>query len=177
MPLYFTIPQYIQFGKATEFLMGNYEADGVIWGQRIIQKGSPVLVNIVTDALRGQYEGQPNDSTLEGVAQYLLFLCGMFQLQARSISGGGGSVIPVPGGIMPDPIEFVVNDTTSPIITGGSTLIIPQFRGFNLVFGRNDIIQSQVDNGGTYFRWNKVTGLFQCFGVAQLDDLFSLNPV
>lgn len=114
---------------------------------------------------------------IEGVAQYLYWLCGKFQLQARNFTGGG-SVVPLPpGATMPNPVEFVVVDSGSPIITGGSTLVLTQFIGYNLIFSRNDIIQSQVNNGGSYFLWNKITGLFTCVGAAALDDLFSLNPV
>lgn len=56
MPLVYTIPQYIQFGEATTFLMANYQAEGVLWGGRLVQPSSPVLVAIVTDSLKWEYD-------------------------------------------------------------------------------------------------------------------------
>jgi len=52
----FTIPQYIFFGEATVFLMQNYQADGTLYGRRLINRASPVMVAIVTDILKWQYE-------------------------------------------------------------------------------------------------------------------------
>lgn len=52
----FTINQYINFGKATEFLMANYVAEGTFWGGTLLQQQSAVMVNIVTDALAWEYE-------------------------------------------------------------------------------------------------------------------------
>lgn len=58
MPLQYTIPQYIIFGEATVYLMGNYEAEGAIWGARLLWYQSPVLVAAVTDFLAWEYERQ-----------------------------------------------------------------------------------------------------------------------
>lgn len=117
---------------------------------------------------------QNTNITIEGVGQYLYWLCGQFQLQAQNLTGGG-IVVPT-GGSTPNPVEFIVS-STSPIPTGGSTLVLLQFRGFNIIFSRNDIIQSQVNNGGTYFSWNRVTGVFTSFGAASEDELYSINAV
>lgn len=78
---------------------------------------------------------------------------------------------------MPNPIEFEVNDSDTPIISGGTSLIIPQFVGYNVTFNRNNLPQTQLNSQPTYFRWNKVTCLFQCFPAAVKTDLFSINPV
>lgn len=56
MPLAYTIPQYITFGEVTTYLMANYQAEGVLWGGRLVQPFSPVLVAIVTDALKWEWE-------------------------------------------------------------------------------------------------------------------------
>jgi len=52
----FTTLQYIFFGEATVFLMQNYQADGALYGRRLINRASPVMVAIVTDILKWQYE-------------------------------------------------------------------------------------------------------------------------
>lgn len=119
---------------------------------------------------------QPNtDITIEGVAQYLYFLCGKFQLQARNLTGGGSTVLVPPIPTMPNPIEFIVDGTT-PIPTGGSSLVIPQFIGYNVYFDRNEQPKTQLVAQGNYYSWNKITGLFQCFPAAQEDEIFSINP-
>ncbi len=58
MPLQYTIPQYIVFGEVTVYLMGNYEASGVLWGNRLLEYQSPVLVAAVTDFLSWEYDRQ-----------------------------------------------------------------------------------------------------------------------
>lgn len=120
---------------------------------------------------------QTSNIPIEGVGQYLYWLCGKFQLQARNLTGGS-SVIPTPPITpMPNNLDFYVSAST-PIVTGGSSATFPQFIGYNIIFNRGGISQAQVNDGvNSYFTWNKITGLFQCFGVAQLDELFSINPV
>ncbi len=58
MPLQYTIPNYITFGEVTVYLMGNYEAEGAIWGARLLWYQSPVLVAAVTDFLAWEWERQ-----------------------------------------------------------------------------------------------------------------------
>ncbi|WP_218583128.1 hypothetical protein, partial [Pseudomonas sp. FSL A6-1183] len=84
----------------------------------------------MTDALNWQREGLPATETLDKVAQYLLWLCGQFQLQARNLTPGG-SVPPLPPFTpMPNAIEFLVTGAT-PIITGANSAVFPQFVGYN----------------------------------------------
>lgn len=119
-----------------------------------------------------------NNTGLRGTANYLIWLCGSYGMQVQAIGGGGGSVTPVnPGFITPNPIEFTVSDTTL-IPTGGYQVTIPQFIGFQLMFIRNGNTQYQYDNSGqnTYYKWNSVTGLFQCFGDAVEEEQFGLIP-
>jgi hypothetical protein len=76
----FTIPQYIFFGEATVFLMQNYEASGALFGKKLINRASPVMVAIVTDILKWQYEinvaaeaeANPENLLLIDTANYLL---------------------------------------------------------------------------------------------------------
>lgn len=76
----FTIPQYIFFGEATVSLMQNYQAGGALYGRRLINSASPVMVAIVTDILKWQYEinvaaaaeANPENLLLIDTANYLL---------------------------------------------------------------------------------------------------------
>ena len=118
----------------------------------------------------------PTLPNIDGVAQYLYWLCGKFQLQARNLVPGS-PVTPLPPFTpMPNPIEFVVGVGT-PILNGGSTLVIPQFIGYNVTFDRNNLPQTQLNSQPTFYMWNKVTGLFTVSPAAVTDELFSINPV
>lgn len=182
MSLIYTIPQYINLGEATVFLMGNYQNQGVLWGERLIKQQNPTLVAIVTDALNYQYQGLPNDSTLEGTAEYLFWLCGLFQLQARNLTGGS-SVVPTPPITpMPNNLDFYVDASTTPFVVGQMSQTFPQFIGYNIVFNRDGVPQAQANDGSSnYFSWNKITGqmlLLPSPGAAPvLGELFSINPV
>lgn len=119
----------------------------------------------------------PTNSTLQGTSNYLYALCAPFNKKAEYTlaQAGSGTVSPVSPITSPNPIEFVVSDS-SLMVAGGSSLTIASFIGFNLLFVRNNITQSQINNGGTYFSWNRLTGIFSCFGAASDSELFQFYP-
>ena len=179
-----SIPNIIQIGDLSNPLSLNYKSLGALFGATL-QQSNPLQIAMVTDALRWQYDGDPADITLRGVANYLLFLCGRFGVQAQNIisGGGGGSILPPPPLLAPNPISFVVADSGTPIVSGGSALLLngtsgnQDFRGYNLLFNRNNAPQSTTNNGSTYYTWNKNSGLFTCIGAAVLSELFDLYPI
>mgnify|MGYP006266875137 CR=1 FL=1 len=117
--------------------------------------------------------------TSRGVANYLYWMLGRFALEGQAIINGigGGTVIPINPGGTPNPIEFVVTSTSFMVI-GQSTIVIPSFIGYNLLFTRNNITQSIVNVGGgsSYFSWNKINGTFTCYPAAVAGELFQLYP-
>lgn len=124
------------------------------------------------------YDLDPTNANLVGNANYLYALCGAYGVQAGSLISGGGSVIPIaPGASLPAPVEFVVDASTSPILAGNNTLYLPTFIGFNMIFSRGGVFQYQINTGSNYYNWNKVTGLFTCYGAAQLTEEFSINAI
>lgn len=171
-----TIQESINIGDATVFLMGNDYAAGSLWGQRLTKQTSAVLVNYVTSAIEWQLDSLPNDDTLRGAANYLIWLCGKYGLEALSLNTGG-SVIPIdPSVTTPNRVDFYVSGS-SLIPTGGSTYTFTQFRGYNVSFYRNGLEQATVNDGSsTYFSFNKLTGDFECFGIAAEGELFSIVP-
>lgn len=170
-----TIAETITLGDATVYLMGNDVANGALYGARLVTKKTVILVAYVTDALRWQFESNPADTTLRGVANYLIWLCGIYGAQARSFSGGG-TVIPIPPTSTPLALEFYVDDTT-PVKTGQSTVVFLAFIGYNLLFNRGNQPQAMVSDGfNTYYSWDRTTGTFTCFGAANLGELFALIP-
>ena len=123
------------------------------------------------------YDLDPNDDTLTFTANYLYSICAPFNLKAAASITGGGSISPSSGGTTPSPYDFEV-DANSFIPTGGSTVTIPEFIGYNLLFARGGITQSQVVLGGgsSFYSWNKITGLFTCFPAAAATEIFQLYP-
>lgn len=123
------------------------------------------------------YDLNPSNTTLQGTANYLYALCAPFNLKAQYVisQGSGGTIAPITPIASPIPIEFIVS-VSSPIVTGDSVLLITSFIGYNLLFIRNNIPQSQINDGGTYFTWNKTTGSFECFGIGSEGELFQLYP-
>jgi len=97
-----TISETIQYGDISTYLIGNDNSAGNLFGKRLSAPGSMVSVAMITDALRwGNDGGAQTAQDLRAMANYLIWLIGMYGQQAQSIlqGGGGGSVIPiVPGG-------------------------------------------------------------------------------
>lgn len=114
-----------------------------------------------------------------GVANYLYWLCGKFQIEGQFIimGAGGGTVLPINPTTFPNPIEFEVTNS-SYMVDGQDTKTITEFINYNLLFVRNNVPQSIVNMGGgsSYFSWNKVTGVFTCFPAATSGELFQLYP-
>lgn len=159
-----------------------------MYGDSVIKPQPPVQIAYITDALRwGNDGGAQTAASLRATANYLYWLCGLFQLQAQNIiSGpGGGSVSPTPPtATLPNPYDFIV-DGSSFIPTGGTTVNIPSFIGFNIDFVRNSISQytTAPPFDDTYFSWNRVTGDFTllasgaAIAIAQAGERFRITPI
>ena len=198
-----SIPEIIKLGDISVPLASNYEENGSLFGKRLAAT-APMTIAIVTDALRWQWESFPDTTTFlstevldeiitengnnlitaeyvnptaRGVANYLYWLCGKFALEGQFIitGVGGGTVIPIMPGSTPKPLEFEVT-TSSFMVNGQSTVSIPSFIGYNLLFVRSNVPQSIIDMGGSYFSWSKVTGQFVCYPAAVSGELFQLYP-
>lgn len=101
----------IAIGNVSNPLSLNYQSSGALFGATL-QQSNPLQIAMTTYALNEQYSGDAADPTLRGVGNYLLFLCGKFQLQAQNIisGSGGGSIIPVPP-TMPVPYLIPISNT------------------------------------------------------------------
>lgn len=184
-----TITETIEIGDVSIYLAGNDNAAGSLFGPRIAKPTSPVTIAIVTDALRWENESDPTESTLRQVANYLIWLCGRYRLSAEAaISGGrGGTVVPGGSTTLASPIDWIVSATATalaPLATGESTVTLdgtngfPDLRGYNVDFYRGGQPQYTTDpgNGSTYYYWNKVSGLFICYGNALVDEQMRISP-
>ena len=68
-----TILETIEIGDVSIYLAGNDNSKGALFGKRLASPTSPVLIAIVTDAIRWEYETDPTDDTLRGSCNYLLW--------------------------------------------------------------------------------------------------------
>lgn len=173
----FTVAQILNIARVSLYLAANDVSKGVLYGIRKIPT-SPRIIYMEYKSLEWMYNLDPTNSSLTQVGNYVYSLCRGYNLAAQGVSGGGGSISPInPNVSLPAPIEFVVDASTSFMTEGETSVLIPSYIGYNIMFSRNNIIQTQIDTAGSYFTWNRVTGLFTVAGAAQLDELFSINAI
>lgn len=172
-----TPAQVIQYTNVATYLASDAVAKGNLFGASI----EPELPNIlyIENFILNWYNSTTgnNSVTDQAIANYVWSLTGMYGITAQAIvTGGGGTVTPGTPTIAPAPYQFEVS-STSFIPTGDSSKTISDFIGYNLLFVRDNITQSTVNTGGTYYSWNSVTGLFTCVGAAGEGQLFQLFAV
>jgi hypothetical protein len=95
-----TIQEAVDRGYISTYLSANDNAKGNLFGRRIASPGSPVSIQLISTVLDwGNSGGAQTDQDLRSMANYLVWLCGMYGQQANAIidgSSGGGTVIPAP---------------------------------------------------------------------------------
>ena len=173
-----TTAETIVYADVSVGLCANYNSLGALFGRRVIPPASPMTIAIVTDSLRWASDGGAVDAEqLRQMRNYLLWLIGMFGMEARALvsGGGGGTVVPISGS-NPSPIQFIVS-ASSYIPTGDSTKTVTTFVGFNLLFTRGGITQSTVNTEPSYYTWVVATGAFTCVPAAQEGELFQLYAI
>lgn len=186
MPTILTIAEIIEIGRATTYLSANYTSRQQLFGGNVTKPAPPVQIAIVTDALDwGNAGGAQTAQSLRSTANYLYWLCGMFQLQAQNaINGpGGGSVIPItPTMVTPNPYDFEVSAISFPLANGGSSVTLDgtggtqDYRGFNVELLRGGLGQNTTNTGSSYYTWNKVTGLFSISPAVVTGELIRISP-
>lgn len=173
-----TIAEIIDNGFLSVPLCANYNSkQGLFSGGTLAAPKSPVLIQMVTDALNWMNEGgNYTDAEEASVANYLVWLCGRFGLQAGSITGSGGSVSPItPGALSASRIDFIVS-ASSYMVTGATTATISQFVGYEIDFIRNGISQSTINTELSYITWVSSTGSLTVSGALLEGELISIIP-
>lgn len=171
-----SVENIIRIAKVSQYLSKIDVAKGSLFGKRIAPN-TPQILYMERKAVEWLYNLDPTDETLIGTANYLYSLCRGYNLQANSITGGGGTVSPVNPVTAPTPYDFEV-DGSSFIPTGGSSKNFPStWVGYNLLFVRNNIPQSTVNNGGSYYSWDRNTAVLTISPAAAATELFQFYPV
>jgi hypothetical protein len=130
-------------------------------------------IEVTVTQFSGGVTASTGDENLRKCANYLYWLCGGYALTAQGISGTGGVAPIVANFDLPAPYDFTVTNTSF-IIAGQQSKSIPNFIGYNLLFIRGGIVQSQNDqgDGSSYFTWNANTGLLNVYPEAALTEQF-----
>lgn len=171
-----SVDEIIELGQVSTYLSLKYKDEGKLFGARL-DGVSPKSIAMVTDALKWQNESLPNDPNLRKVANYLYWMCGKFQVDAQFIlQGAGGGIVNILNPfVAPSTLEFIVSGS-SDVTDGSQSAVFTQFIGYNVLFIRNNIPQSIINNGGSYFSWNKTTGEFWISQAAYTGELFQIYP-
>ncbi len=130
-----TIQEVIDRGNLSVPIAVIDNERGSLFGARLSAPASPRTILMVTDALTwGRDGGAQTDQSIREVANYLVWLCGMYGQRAQFIlenGGGGGSVVPGGGGgVTGDLFPLVITDDD---MTDGTIYDNPAIVGKNIM--------------------------------------------
>lgn len=158
--------------------------------KRAMFKGTPkssqnqgTLIYIYWKILNYFYERDNDYDGLRAPADYLWELCQKWAFKAANIvdGGGGGTVAPVTpsAGSLPNPLDFIVDATSTPMLAGASSVVLSQFIGYDVEFYRGGQPQYTTNpgDGTSYYSWNRVNGTFFISPAANLGEPFRIVPI
>ncbi len=172
----FTIPEIIGYSQISQYLaVADIRKKGLFGGG--IDLGLPNKIYNIRKILEYWYDLDPTDDNLEFVGNYLMAICGRYFLQAQSVSGAAGTVAAISSLSAPDPLQFIVAASGTTFIDGQTSVTLSSFIGFNIVFVRGGITQSDVSTEPTYYNWSRNTGVLTINIAAGTGELFQIYPV
>lgn len=180
MPTPYSVAQIIDIAKVSQYLAAeDVQKQPALWGK--LDKSLSRILYIERKSVEWKYlNNQTNDTDLINSAYYLYDLCGRFGLEAQRIISNGGTsgstttpMTPT-GTTKPKPIEDNGDSLFPP---GESTFPIPSLAGYNIIFCRNEYTESQIDRGGSYYRWDVTTGTLSVYPARQSGELFQIYPI
>lgn len=141
----------------------------------------PMKIYSVGKSVQRIFDDDPADSSLTDTANYLYALCGKYGLQAQVVNQNSGVIASTTTitSALPLPLDFIVS-ASSTIPTGGASVVIPAFIGYNIEFTRGAMVQYTTNpgDGSTYYNWDRTTGTLTLLnGDAQVDERFRITPI
>lgn len=165
-----TVQQQIDIGNASSI----YAANGLRNGKRhggLNDVGLPTMIYVVREGLERLYDLDNTDEDLDTIGNYLISICKDAARAEANIVGGGS--VPTISPVTPiAPLDWIVSASSTPLADGESSVVLSDFIGYNINFSRGGILQFTTNpgDGSNYYSWNRITGLFQIVGPAQLTE-------
>lgn len=172
-----TILEKITIAKISEFLCAVAIEKGGLYGEGI-PLGLPTKIYNIRKTIEYQYDQDPDDTSLIATSNYLYGLC-RFNLQAQGIMGDASIIAGVIARAAPNPYQFFVTSSSTPLRDGDTTVTLTSFIGYNLIYNRNYIPQGNVDpgNGGSYYSWSRTTGILVVTPAVLTTEFIQLFPI
>jgi hypothetical protein len=176
-----TVAEKIDIAKLSQYIATNaIQKSGLYGGGEDLLL--PRKLYCIRKNVEWLYDQDPTNETLIATSNYLLALCGKYQFAALAAQNAGGSIVPISVGSGPNALDFIVS-ASSPIPTGGTTLYIPQFIGYNIIFARGGLVQYTTPQPGSavYYSWSSATGYLHLLpdpdGAATEGESFHIQPI
>lgn len=153
-----TIPEKIDVANASAIYASNELSGGNLNGGYNDQQW-PILIYAVRQGVEWLYELDPTHEYLNVMSNYLIAIC-KWASKAELAIVGGGSTPSIINPAAPEPLDFIVAASGTPIIDGQTTVTISQFIGYNIdLFIDNFVLYTtNPGDGSTYYSWNRLTG-------------------
>lgn len=175
-----TISRILELAPTSCYLSNNAKAKGSLFKNNVPQslKNQATLIYIYWKILNKIYTLDPDYDGLQAPANYLYELEQSFAFKAANIvdGGGGGQISPATPTTLPTPYYFIVDDNSF-IANGETTKTFPaSWQGYNMVFARGGVTQTDVTSEPSYFTWDSQTLEFTCEPAAVTSELFAIIP-
>lgn len=176
-----TPTRILQVAPVCGYLSSIQVAKGKGFTGEFLDPRTPYWIFYIYKVLNTIYEEDSNYDDITPVSNYLYALCSPWYFEAEAIvdGGGGGSVPSVtPGNPPPNSLDFIVAASGTPMVVGESSVTLTDFIGYEIDFYRGGITQytTPQPGNGSYYAWNKFTGLFSIYDVASLGESFRISP-
>jgi len=149
-----TIQETIDRGNVSIYLSGNDNAKGALFGPRKAAPGSMVTIAMITSALTWGYQGgAQTDQDLRSMANYLIWLIGMYGQQAQAILEGSGGGTVIPGGGSSGSSVYPIYITSADFQPDGISYDNPSIVGDNLIIFINEYTQQWLAASGSTFSY------------------------
>jgi hypothetical protein len=163
-----TVAQIVSLYPIAQYLCQNDIDDNGLYAKGVNVQ-LPQKIRNIGDSVARIYNADPTDETLPLTANYLWTLCGKWGQQAQSVTQSAGSIPSItPSAGLPEPLDWIVSPTSSPLANGDTTVTfdgtggLPDLRGYNISFIRGGLVQYTTDpgDGSTYYSWDRTNAVF-----------------
>lgn len=156
-----TVAEKILIAELSQYISLNAINKSGLWGGGE-DLSLPRKIYLVRKGVERTYNQDPTDTTLFGTSNLMMALCGAYQFIAQARQNSGGAVVPISVGSGPSPLDFIVS-ASSYAVTGATSISIPQFIGYEIIFARGGTVQytTPQPGGSAYYSWSSATGILR----------------